>query len=141
MHRAFAEYTGVLPVESNATRETLDDVRAAIGNGGAVLAFDADVPVGSARFRPEGDDLYVARVSVLPERRRQGIASAIMRFMDTVAPDFGSSAIRIGVRDSLPSNVGLYQSLGYELVSIAPHPRGPDKVWTMRKWLSPRPST
>ena len=138
MQRAFAEYTGVLPVESNATHETLDDVRAAIADGGAVLAFaDGTQAVGSARFRPEGDDLYVARVSVLPEFRRTGVASTIMRFLEGVARDRQKSALRIGVRDSLPSNVGLYQSLGYELISIAPHPRGPDKVWTMRRWLTP----
>jgi hypothetical protein len=41
--------------------------------------------------------------------------------------------IRIGVRDSLPSNIGLYRGLGYELVSIDPQPRGADKVWTMIK--------
>ncbi len=137
MCRAFAEYRGVLPVESGATHETLDDVRAAIADGGAVLAFDQDLQaVGSARFRPEGDDLYVARVSVLPALRRMGVASAIMRFLEGVARDRHKLALRIGVRDSLPSNVGLYQSLGYELVSIAPHPRGPDKVWTMRRWLN-----
>jgi hypothetical protein len=41
--------------------------------------------------------------------------------------------VRIAVRDSLPSNVGLYQSLGYEQVSFDPHPRGADNVWTMIK--------
>ena len=139
MRAAFAEYRGALPVESGAYTETLEDVRAAIADGGAILAFIDDVAVGSARFRPESDDLYVARVSVKPEFRRQGVASAMMRFLEGVAPRYGKPSIRIGVRDSLPSNVGLYQSLGYELVSIDPHPRGPDRVWTMRKWVTPPP--
>jgi ribosomal protein S18 acetylase RimI-like enzyme len=141
MRAAFAEYQGALPVESGAHTETLEDVRAAIGEGGAILAFDGAQPVGSARFRPDGADLYVARVSVVPAWRRRGVASAMMRFLEGVAAQYGKTAIRIGVRDSLPSNVGLYQSLGYELVSINAHPRGPDKVWTMRKWVQPPPAS
>ncbi len=133
MRAAFAELGGALPVESGALTETLDDVKHAIGTGGAVLAFVDGQAVGSARFRPEADALYVARVSVLPTHRRLGIASAMMRFLESVAPSYGRSVIRIGVRDSLPSNVGLYRSLGYEQVRVDPHPRGADKVWTMIK--------
>jgi ribosomal protein S18 acetylase RimI-like enzyme len=133
MRQAFGEYAGALPVESGAHTESLADVVAAMREGGAVLAFDRDEAIGSARFSPEAGDLYVGRVAVLPSHRRRGVASAMMRFLEGVAATRGCEAIHIGVRDSLPSNVGLYQSLGYELVSIDPHPRGPDRVWTMRK--------
>jgi hypothetical protein len=57
----------------------------------------------------------------------------MMRFLEGLAKSLHKTGVRIGVRDSLPSNVGLYQSLGYELVSMAQHPRGPDRVWTMVK--------
>ena len=130
---AYAEYQGALPVDSGAHVETVDDVLSAMRQGGAVLALDGEQPVGSARFTPEEEHLYVGRVAVLPSHRRRGVASAIMRFLEEVAPSHGRSAIRIGVRDSLPGNVGLYQSLGYEVVSIDPHPRGADRVWTMVK--------
>jgi ribosomal protein S18 acetylase RimI-like enzyme len=136
MRQAFAEYAGVLPVESGAHAESLEDVEQAMAAGGAVLAFVDDLPVGSARFTSEDADLYVGRVAVLPSHRRRGVASAIMRFLEGVAAGRGLAAIRIGVRDSLPSNVGLYQALGYELVSIDPHPRGADRVWTMKKWIT-----
>jgi ribosomal protein S18 acetylase RimI-like enzyme len=136
MRQAFAEYAGALPVESGAQAETLEDVEQAMAAGGAVLAFVDDTPIGSARFATEDSDLYVGRVSVLPSHRRRGVASVVMRFLESVAAERGLAAIRIGVRDSLPSNVGLYQSLGYELVSIDPHPRGPDRVWTMKKWIT-----
>jgi ribosomal protein S18 acetylase RimI-like enzyme len=138
MQRAFAEYVGVLPVDSGATSETLEDVLAVMRQGGAVLAFLGGEAVGCARFKRDGQDLYVARVSVLPAYRRRGVASSMMRFLELQAASLGHAAIRIGVRNSLPSNIGLYQSLGYELVSIDPHPRGADQVWTMRKWLSAR---
>jgi hypothetical protein len=60
-----------------------------------------------------------------------------MRFLEGVASGQGHAAILIEVRDSLPGNVGRYQSLGYEVVSIDPHPRGADRVWAMRKPVGP----
>jgi ribosomal protein S18 acetylase RimI-like enzyme len=133
MRQAFAEYAGALPVESGAHAESLDDVRSAMRQGGAVLAHLGMDAVGSARYLPEDSHLYVGRVAVLPTHRRRGVASAMMRFLEDVAASQGRQSIRIQVRDSLPSNVALYRALGYELISIDAHPRGPDMVWTLRK--------
>jgi ribosomal protein S18 acetylase RimI-like enzyme len=133
MRAAFAEHQGVLPVDSGAHTETVDDVRQVMARGGAVLALDGDEPIGSARYTLEPDALYVARVSVLPTHRRRGVASAMMRFLEAMAPSTGRAVVRIGVRDSLPSNVGLYRSLGYEVAGVEPHPRGPDRVLTMTR--------
>jgi ribosomal protein S18 acetylase RimI-like enzyme len=133
MLAAFAELQGALPVDSGAHAETVDDVRAVMQRGGAVLALLEDALVGSARFMVEPDALYVARVSVLPSHRRQGVASAMMRFLEHLAPSFDRTSVRIGVRESLPSNVALYRSLGYEVTSVNAHPRGDDNVLTMVK--------
>ncbi len=133
MRAAFAEYRGVLPVESGAHAETDEDVLAAMRAGGAVLALVDGEPVGSARFTLEERLLYVGRVAVLPDFRRRGLASAMMRFLEDITRHHGRAAIRIAVRESLPGNVGLYESLGYEPISIDPHPRGQDRVWTMIK--------
>ena len=59
-----------------------------------------------------------------------------MRFLEDVARSLHQPQIRIGVRDSLPSNIALYQSLGYATISIDPHPGGNDRSWTMVKRLS-----
>jgi len=133
MQAAFAEYQGTLPVDSGAHTETVDDVLAVMRRGGAVLAHDDAEPVGSARYTLEAEAVYVGRVAVLPSHRRRGVASAMMLFLEDIARQEQRPRIRIGVRDSLPSNVGLYQALGYVLVSIDPHPRGPDRVWSMIK--------
>jgi ribosomal protein S18 acetylase RimI-like enzyme len=133
MLAAFAEHEGALPVDSSAHTETVDEVLDEMRQGGAVLAEDGTRAVGSARFKPDGEDLYVGRLAVLPDDRRRGVASAIMRFLEEIARDLGHDAIRIGVRESLPSNVELYRSLGYEVWTIEPHPRGPDRVLIMGK--------
>jgi ribosomal protein S18 acetylase RimI-like enzyme len=100
--------------------------------GGAVLAEDGEA-VGSARFVPEDDFLYVGRVAVLPAHRRRGIASAMMRFLEDVAIELGRPEVRVGVRESLPGNVRLYEALGFRTLAVDPHPRGPDRTRTMVK--------
>src|SRR3954471_22403588 len=84
MQAAFAEYVGVLQPPSGGDLETVDDVCRAIEEGGAVLAWlddravGVDKAAGSARyaFHDEGHTCYVGRVSVLPQARGNGIASA-----------------------------------------------------------------
>lgn len=133
MREAFAEYAGKLPQESGALRESLDDVRKAMADGGAVLAFIEYEPVASARYLVEEDALYVGRVAVLPAYRRRGFASAVMLFLEHVARQNGRSTMHIGVRESLPSNVALYRKLGYQEVKREPH--GADRSITMLKRL------
>src|SRR5262245_60711478 len=82
MQRAFAEYIGVLRVPSSSHAETVDDVRRALVVGGGVLAWSEGACVGSARFVLEPDTLYVGRVAVVPEFRRRGVASLLMRFIE-----------------------------------------------------------
>jgi GNAT superfamily N-acetyltransferase len=131
---AFAEYRGVLDPPSGAHEETIEDVERAIERGGALLVWDRDALVGCARFEPRRDCLYVGRVAVLPEHRRRGIATAIMARMAEIARDLGLPAVRVGVRDSLPSNSRLYERLGFDTLAIEPHPRGPDKtIWMTRR--------
>jgi GNAT superfamily N-acetyltransferase len=136
MQAAFAEYRGVLQPPSGAHDEDVADVERAMADGGAVLAWDDDQPVGSARFVVYPDRVYVGRVSVLPTHRRRGIATAMMRFLEDLARQRGGRSVEIAARASLPSNVRLYETLGYEVFQVEPHPRGPEmSVVHMRKWL------
>ncbi len=130
---SFATLRGRLDPPSGADAETVADVEAAMRRGGAVIAWDGATPVGAARWLVAEEALYVGRVAVLPDHRRQRVASALMRFLEDLAPTLGCDAVRVGVRASLPENVALYRSLGYEVVSIEPHEPGPDRVVTMRK--------
>jgi GNAT superfamily N-acetyltransferase len=135
MQEAFAEYRDILQPPSGSHAETVADVQRAIVEGGAVLVWDGDVPVASARYRREPDHLYVGRVAVLPAYRRRGIASLVMRWMEEQARRWNKSSVRVGVRMSLPGNLALYEKLGYRMVEVQPHPRGPDRVATLVKQL------
>ncbi len=125
MIAAFEEYRGVLEPPSSTHNETVEDVRRAFDAGGATLAWVDDEAVGSARFQPRPNYLYVGRVSTLPDWRGRGIASALMTFLAGHARTLALPEVRVEVRLSLPSNVALYRRLGFHTVSEQPHPRGP----------------
>jgi ribosomal protein S18 acetylase RimI-like enzyme len=125
---AFVEFRDTLIPPPGILRESIEDVARSIETGGAVIAWDGDVPVGSARFHPEPDHLYVGRVAVPPAYRRRGIASALMDFIEDHARALGFTETRVQVRQALPSNVALYESLGYTVCSADPHPRVPDAI-------------
>jgi ribosomal protein S18 acetylase RimI-like enzyme len=136
MQAAFEELRSVLQPPSSSHAESVADVERAMAQGGAVLAWDDDQAVGSARFARHPEHMYVGRVSVLPTHRRRGIATAMMRFLEELARREGRRSVEIAARASLPSNVRLYEGLGYEVVRVEPHPRGPEmSVVHMRKWL------
>jgi ribosomal protein S18 acetylase RimI-like enzyme len=135
MRAAFAEYAGVLNPPSGANHETLADVQKAMCEGGALLAWDGELAVGSARFRPEPDCMYVGRVAVLPEYRGKGVGAALMRAMEDVARKSGRTKIRLNVRMSLAGNLSFYEKLGYTVVEIGPHPKGFEQVATLVKQI------
>jgi ribosomal protein S18 acetylase RimI-like enzyme len=122
---AFEEFRETLVPPPGILAERVEDVAAYIERGGAVIAWEDETAVGSARFHPEADHLYIGRVAVPPEHRRRGIASAIMQFLEAHALSLGLHETRVEVRQALPSNVALYESLGYVPISTQPHPRVP----------------
>ena len=122
---AFAEFRHVLVPPPGILGETAADVARYIETGGAVLAWDGDIAVGSARFHPEPDHFYIGRVAVPPAYRRRGVATVIMRFLEENARSLGFTETRVEVRQALPSNIALYESLGYHPTGVHPHPRVP----------------
>jgi len=121
--QAFEEYRGRLDPPSSAHDETEAVVAAALEKGGALLAFIDGAAVGAARFVPEDDHLYIGRVAVPPAWRGKGVAMALMLALEQHARRLGIGAIELGVRESLPSNVRLYEKLGYAVIRREPHPR------------------
>lgn len=135
MRTAFAEYENVLEPPSGGTRESVAEVEAVLARGGGVVAWMGEEAVGAARWERRGDALYVGRVAVLPACRRVGVATAMMQALEGEARRQGLDVMEVCVRGSLPSNRKLYESLGYTVTGVVPHPGGPDTVVTLRKRL------
>jgi GNAT superfamily N-acetyltransferase len=115
MQAAYAEYAEDVAVPFAAHHETLDDVRAAIAHGGAVLAWYEGVVVGTARYRLESGHFIIERVSVLPGFRGCGVASAMLRTLETTASSYGCTTTELCSRLTLPRNIALYERRGYEI--------------------------
>jgi len=135
---AYREYDGAMDPPMAGARERLADAEAGIRRGGAVLAWDGDQPVGSARYRMANGTVLIKRVSVLPEWRGRGIATAMLAYIEKLARNQGRTRASLTVRMGLSDSLGLYVRLGYELVEIEPHPRGEGKVGTLVKELDDR---
>lgn len=136
MLRGFAQFRDALDPPSGAFWETDADVAAAIERGGAAIAWLDETPVGSVRFEPEVDWFYIGRLAVVPEARRQGVAKALMQAAEEQAAKFGLAETQLSMREALPGNRALFESLGYEVIAIDPHPRNPEQnTLRMRKLL------
>jgi ribosomal protein S18 acetylase RimI-like enzyme len=140
---AFGEYAGTVPVPPGALNDTLDDTLAAVLEGHTILLtvraldpkdnrpdYGNTKLVGTARYEMRPEYLYVGRVAVHPDYRRQGIGAMLMRHIEGLAPGLGYTRLYLGTRASMPGNVAFYEQLGYTIVKQEPHPRGPDlNVW------------
>jgi ribosomal protein S18 acetylase RimI-like enzyme len=139
---AFEEYRGRLDPPSGVFHETLESLTQSAfqPHHGAALAFVEGQAVGALRWsiQPQRAFLYVGRVAVLPAYRRQGIASALMRWADTYARALGLPAVQFGVRLQSIQNIRFYEHLGYRIIEYAQHAGydHPTFVW-MRKDLTP----
>jgi|SRR5579859_345402 len=136
MREAFEEYRGVLIPSSGALRESVEDILKKISaGGGAVLARIEDVAVGSAQFTLQEGHIWVGRVSVLPSHRGRGIGQQLVKYVEEYARQQGFNEIRLGVRQSLPSNIAFYQKFQYEIVEKKVHASGVGFWYMMEKAL------
>ncbi len=122
---AFEEYRDRLNPPTGALKETLESLTKSLfqPDHGAALALVSEQPIGALRWsiHPQRDHLYVGRVAVLPSHRRQGIASALMRWAEAHARALELPAIQIGVRLQLPENMRFYEHLGYQIIAYERH--------------------
>ncbi len=149
---AFGEYRDSIPVPPGALNDTLDATVGAVRKGTTIMLLDGElelmhskiiVPdtrtaqlVGTARYEPRPDYLYVGRVAVHPDHRRRGIGAPLMRHIEGLAPSLGYTRIHLETRASMPGNLAFYEGLGYSIVGREPNQRGPDVNVSFEKELT-----
>ena len=143
---AFAEYGGRLVPPSAALDETPEGIAAELAGayGAAIAELDVGaggrgVAAGCVLFRPEDDDLYFGRLSVLPPYRRAGIARVLVEYVEAETVRRGCPGVVLGVRIALPANQRFFATLGYVEVARHAHAGFDHDTWIeMRKALAPR---
>lgn len=157
MMRAFEEHAGY-EHPSSALRETVEDVRAALSEGGGLVALLEGVPVGSGRFSVRwrgtpptdaiarategqnveggGGTLTFDRLGVVPEHRGRGIGSAMVDWLEALARRLGLDAVETTARSQQPDNRPWYLQRGYRVTGYSGRYGIPDIRTHMRKDLT-----
>jgi ribosomal protein S18 acetylase RimI-like enzyme len=126
VYRAFAEYKDKLDPPSGAPYDTAEKLAEHMQTASAVIADFEDSPVACTFYSPREGHVYLFRLSVLPEFRRQGIAKMLIDYVERRAVEMGFDVVKLGVRVALHRNREYYEQMGYSLEEERFHP-GYDK--------------
>ncbi|RSL29393.1 GNAT family N-acetyltransferase [Salibacterium salarium] len=140
MQSAFEEYKQDSP-PSGAMEETTESIQKAVQNQEetAAVCYIDNTAVGVVRMREEEDSMYFFRLSVLPEKRGNGIGMALVQWVEKKAASLGKTTVYCKVRASTPQNVKRYERLGYYIFDryIVEKPDKPAfKVISMKKQVT-----
>lgn len=121
IRKAFAEYEGKLDPPSSAKYESEQRVKADLNEGGALVYEQAGEIVGCIFYHLYKDHIYLRRLSVAPEHRRQGIASALLEAGEEFGRNQKLPEARLSVRIVLEDNINFYQRRGYRHFGYGTH--------------------
>jgi len=93
------------------------------GHGAIVVAWADEKAVGCGAVRLLGDEsAELKRMYIVPEYRRQGIAGAILRFLEDQARALGATRVVLETVIEPPAAVALYRAAGYkEIPKFGPY--------------------
>jgi ribosomal protein S18 acetylase RimI-like enzyme len=131
VRRAFAEQPRPTNPPSSALRETAATITAHLEKGGGAVLERDGVVVGTVLWEEEDGALYVSRVSVNPDYRRQGVARALMDEAEREARRQGFSRMTLGVRLELEENRRLFRSCGFEELEFRSHEGFTEPTWVL----------
>jgi len=119
MLQAFQEYEKAIP-PSSALSETVYSIEQAMEQSEqALIGYINKQPVAMVRFKLSTTGIYFFRLSVIPERQGQGLAKALISWLEQNALSKGITISQCKVRMSVPRNIELYRSLGYVVTKEA----------------------
>ena len=116
VRRAFQARPALDP-PADALGDTVDDVRAALVAPGFGVIAEVDGEAAGALLVRHDDQTSVAlrRVSVVPEHRRLGVASLMVRQTTMLLADQGVRRIRLLARTELPGVMAWWVDRGYRI--------------------------
>ena len=101
------------PVEDFVLKLDRDEV--APGHGAVVVAWADEKAVGCGAVRLlSGETAELKRMYIAPEYRRQGIAGAMLMFLENRAHALGATRVVLETVMDPPAAVALYRAAGYE---------------------------
>jgi len=136
---AFATQSRQSHPPPSALKETADTVRAHLGEGGGAVVDDGGVIVGAVLWNEEEGGLYIGRLSVHPDHRRRGIASALMHEAEREARRRGLTRLWLGVRLVLDDNRRFFAAHGFTEATLHHHEGFTEPTWVTMERDLPSP--
>ncbi|WP_374382511.1 GNAT family N-acetyltransferase [Dongia sp.] len=121
IHLCFAELA-VLTPPSGAAGETLESISALLEKGAIFKALAGDQLVGCVVAEDKGAEIYIGRLAVRPDCRRQGIAGQLLAAAEDYARARGAARLTLNVRLVLSGNIRLFEGAGYRVTGQGSHP-------------------
>lgn len=118
---AFAEYKDQLDPPSSAERKTIEIVKAELASANALVAEVEGRVVGCVFFQPQGEGIYIDRLSVLPAYRNRGLARAMLKEIEYKANSAGYKMLLLSVRLALKKQQAYYRRYGFEFQEYDTH--------------------
>ncbi|WP_332651397.1 GNAT family N-acetyltransferase [Lysinibacillus sp. 54212] len=115
MMDAFSEYK-TDPMPSSALNETVASISRNLESGElALVGYLDQEPVAMVRFKLADNYLYFSRLSVKQAFQGTGMAKKLLHALEGFSLSKEIYEIQCKVRKSVPRNLMLYESLGYEI--------------------------
>ena len=141
---AYTQYRTLIPY-SSIWLETPEIIATEMKLGPVLLVVVDGRVVGSVRCHIEheegqGDFMYVHRLAVHPDYRRQGLGYALMQAVEALAESKNLDRVRLETRAAQPENCRFYRKLGYELgeISLYLEDGSPRTYWMSKDLVSER---
>ena len=93
-------------------KQTLDEVIAEYKNGIVLKMTDDDVIVGSIRAKERNGTVYIGKLMVHPDYRRNGYGTKLLTEIEKYFPD---KRYELFTSTRSTDNIRLYQNLGYKI--------------------------
>ena len=93
-------------------KQTLDEVIAEYNNGIVLKMTDDDVIVGSIRAKERNGTVYIGKLMVHPDYRRNGYGTKLLTEIEKYFPD---KRYELFTSTRSTDNIRLYQNLGYKM--------------------------
>ena len=99
-----------------------------------VVAYDGELPVGCGAWKAvDGETAEIKRIYVLPQYRRNGVATALIRALESDVAQSGRKKLILETAVDTTSSHNLYFSLGYQLREYYGSPAGAENCLCFHK--------
>ncbi|HEY0262193.1 MAG TPA: GNAT family N-acetyltransferase [Chitinophagales bacterium] len=83
----------------------------------AIVAYENEIPVGCGAIKPFSEKaMEVKRMFILPEKRGKGIASVVLKELESWAKELGNESCVLETGNKQPEAIELYKKSGYVII-------------------------